>query len=169
MRLFHESKMEQVQAKARSVQGDCRICREEDHVQNLLSPCKCSGSIKYIHYDCLTRCIETRNATFCEICRDGFVGVKTRTMQPSFIEFLEQNPEFRVELIFAFSLALLMKASLVCQILRVSDENCLWFQILVLASFISFYIGYMYYYYCQWLPENLQVKVIKAVKTYLFV
>lgn len=40
----------------------CRICFRGDSDQNdpLISPCKCSGSMKYIHYKCLKQCIETK-------------------------------------------------------------------------------------------------------------
>ena len=35
-------------------QNVCRICFEEEQENRLLiSPCKCSGSSKYVHYDCL--------------------------------------------------------------------------------------------------------------------
>ncbi|KAL8513852.1 hypothetical protein ACS0TY_013102 [Phlomoides rotata] len=29
--------------------GECRICQEEDSVNNLESPCACSGSLKFLH------------------------------------------------------------------------------------------------------------------------
>ena len=41
----------------------CRICyiEEYDKINNpLIKPCKCSGSMKYIHYDCLLRWIKTK-------------------------------------------------------------------------------------------------------------
>lgn len=37
---------------------DCRICYESDFPQNLISPCKCSGSIEYVHQRCLQEWIE---------------------------------------------------------------------------------------------------------------
>jgi len=41
---------------------NCRICfRSESNIQDpLISPCKCSGSIKYIHFKCLKQCIDTK-------------------------------------------------------------------------------------------------------------
>lgn len=33
--------------------GTCRICLEEDHIENLIYPCKCSGTSKYVHKSCL--------------------------------------------------------------------------------------------------------------------
>lgn len=34
--------------------GECRICQEEDHLNNLESPCACSGSLKV---NVLCRCV----------------------------------------------------------------------------------------------------------------
>lgn len=34
---------------------ECRYCLEEDDLENLISPCKCSGTSKYIHSECLNR------------------------------------------------------------------------------------------------------------------
>lgn len=31
----------------------CRICLDNDNINDLFSPCKCKGSIKYIHKSCL--------------------------------------------------------------------------------------------------------------------
>ena len=35
----------------------CRICLEYDHPSNMIYPCKCSGSSKYVHRDCLNQWI----------------------------------------------------------------------------------------------------------------
>ena len=72
----------------------CRICylEELDKINNpLLKPCKCSGSMKYIHYECLIHWIKTKilvensqfssndllsiytlNALECELCKSKF-------------------------------------------------------------------------------------------------
>lgn len=31
----------------------CRICLDDDTIQNLISPCRCNGTSKYVHYKCL--------------------------------------------------------------------------------------------------------------------
>ena len=41
----------------------CRVCylEEDDNINNpLIKPCKCSGSMKYIHYDCLLHWLKTK-------------------------------------------------------------------------------------------------------------
>ncbi len=72
----------------------CRICLEEnetnDNTNVLLSPCKCSGSSKYIHFHCLQTWLKskaiinyliTTNCNYyelksieCEICKAFFPG-----------------------------------------------------------------------------------------------
>ena len=50
----------------------CRICLEEDSVNNLIYPCKCSGGSKYIHKECLNEWRTTSenrdNMDRCECC-----------------------------------------------------------------------------------------------------
>jgi len=51
----------------------CRVCRGEgtpDHP--LFYPCKCSGSMKYIHQDCLEEWLEHSHKKYCEICNYQF-------------------------------------------------------------------------------------------------
>ena len=54
--------------------GDtCRICRSggtED--EPLFYPCKCSGSIKFVHQDCLMEWLSHTNKKHCELCKTPF-------------------------------------------------------------------------------------------------
>jgi len=51
----------------------CRICLENDSLDNLIFPCKCSGNSKYVHKKCLNewRNINHNPESFykCEICK----------------------------------------------------------------------------------------------------
>jgi hypothetical protein len=50
--------------------AECRFCLETDTVENLLSPCSCKGSSKYVHNDCLMRWYTTEPArgVRCNTC-----------------------------------------------------------------------------------------------------
>jgi hypothetical protein len=50
--------------------AECRFCLEIDELENLLSPCLCNGSSKYVHNDCLMRWYTTEPArgTRCNTC-----------------------------------------------------------------------------------------------------
>lgn len=46
----------------------CRICRNPRDADNPLSyPCACSGSIKFVHQDCLLQWLNHSNARQCEV------------------------------------------------------------------------------------------------------
>ncbi|EQK99509.1 E3 ubiquitin-protein ligase MARCH6 [Ophiocordyceps sinensis CO18] len=51
----------------------CRICRSEGTAtEPLFYPCKCSGSIKYVHQDCLMEWLSHSQKKYCELCKTSF-------------------------------------------------------------------------------------------------
>jgi len=45
----------------------CRVCHGEEEVERpLFHPCNCSGSIKYIHQDCLVEWFKVSKKEHCE-------------------------------------------------------------------------------------------------------
>jgi hypothetical protein len=47
----------------------CRVCHcEAEEGRPLFHPCNCSGSIKYIHQDCLVEWFKISNKDKCELC-----------------------------------------------------------------------------------------------------
>jgi E3 ubiquitin-protein ligase MARCH6 len=51
----------------------CRICRGEGLTDEpLFYPCKCSGSIKYVHQDCLMEWLSHSQKKHCELCKTPF-------------------------------------------------------------------------------------------------
>ncbi|PBP26713.1 RING finger membrane protein [Diplocarpon rosae] len=51
----------------------CRICRSEGtDTEPLFHPCKCSGSIKYVHQDCLMEWLSHSQKKHCELCKTAF-------------------------------------------------------------------------------------------------
>lgn len=57
----------------------CRICLEDDDISNLIYPCRCSGTSKYVHKTCLnewrTTSENTDNFDRCELCHYTYVIV----------------------------------------------------------------------------------------------
>lgn len=55
-------------------EAECRICRggEELPARPLFHPCKCSGSIKYTHEECLVNWLAQSGSTRCELCHHPF-------------------------------------------------------------------------------------------------
>ncbi|KIX98427.1 uncharacterized protein Z520_05728 [Fonsecaea multimorphosa CBS 102226] len=54
-------------------QDYCRICRGEGtSTQPLYYPCKCSGSIKFVHQQCLMDWLSHSQKKYCELCKTSF-------------------------------------------------------------------------------------------------
>ncbi|KAK5034574.1 hypothetical protein LTS07_000602 [Exophiala sideris] len=54
-------------------QDYCRICRGEGSPeQPLYYPCKCSGSIKFVHQECLMEWLSHSQKKYCELCKTSF-------------------------------------------------------------------------------------------------
>ncbi|GJQ86405.1 hypothetical protein Trydic_g10315 [Trypoxylus dichotomus] len=52
----------------------CRICHcEADSGNPLLSPCYCSGSLKYVHQSCLQQWLAASDTRSCELCKFNFI------------------------------------------------------------------------------------------------
>lgn len=51
----------------------CRICRAEgSEEEQLFYPCKCSGSIKFVHQPCLMEWLSHSQKKYCELCKTPF-------------------------------------------------------------------------------------------------
>ena len=56
---------------------ECKICLENDKIENFMSPCECKGSLKYIHKICLERSIKSsKDSSKCEICNYKYILMK---------------------------------------------------------------------------------------------
>ena len=51
-------------------EDECRVCRGGDELGSLFTPCKCSGSIRHVHQECLEMWLRHKNSTSekCELC-----------------------------------------------------------------------------------------------------
>nr|XP_019047804.1 hypothetical protein I302_04422 [Kwoniella bestiolae CBS 10118]OCF26734.1 hypothetical protein I302_04422 [Kwoniella bestiolae CBS 10118] len=59
-------------------EGDvCRVCRVEgDEADPLIYPCKCSGSVRFVHPDCLKQWLAQTGKKHCEICGHKYTFTK---------------------------------------------------------------------------------------------
>ena len=66
------------QANRTDDDGDnCRICRGEGTtIQPLFYPCKCSGSIRFVHQECLMEWLAHSQKKYCELCKTPFTFTK---------------------------------------------------------------------------------------------
>ncbi|KAK8686811.1 hypothetical protein V6N13_125828 [Hibiscus sabdariffa] len=52
--------------------AECRICQEEDSIENLETPCACSGSLRYAHRKCVQHWCNEKGDIICEICHQPY-------------------------------------------------------------------------------------------------
>lgn len=72
----------------------CRICRGEATEQEpLFYPCKCSGSIKFVHQDCLMEWLSHSQKKYCELCKTPFRF--TKLYSPNMPQTLPTHVFFR--------------------------------------------------------------------------
>lgn len=110
-------------------EGDvCRICRNPGDADNPLRyPCACSGSIKFVHQECLLQWLNHSNARQCEVCKHSF------SFSPVYAENAPARLPFR-----EFIVGMAMKACHVLQFfLRLSFVLSVW---LLIIPFITFWI-----------------------------
>ncbi|XP_055509514.1 E3 ubiquitin-protein ligase MARCHF11-like [Leucoraja erinacea] len=60
----------------------CRICFQGSEQGELLSPCRCDGSVRYSHQPCLLKWISERGSWSCEICCYKYHVVAIRMKRP---------------------------------------------------------------------------------------
>ncbi|KAI9911996.1 hypothetical protein PsorP6_009111 [Peronosclerospora sorghi] len=54
-------------------EAECRVCRGgAEPERRLFAPCKCSGSIRFTHSDCLEQWLKHSNKSYCELCSHEF-------------------------------------------------------------------------------------------------
>ncbi|KAF9601697.1 hypothetical protein IFM89_022117 [Coptis chinensis] len=106
----------------------CRICRNSGDEENPLRyPCACSGSIKFVHQDCLLQWLNHSNKRTCEVCKHPF------SFSPVYAENAPTRLPFQ-----EFLVGMGMKGCRVLQfILRLAFVLSVW---LLIIPFITFWI-----------------------------
>jgi len=102
---------EKIKKLSSSLNAVCRICYEEKKEGDpLLNPCRCHGSIKYIHNNCLGKWINTNcshDDAKCELC-----GYKYRIEYQSKKEFSKERfKTFMTKLFLFISIVLVIMLS----------------------------------------------------------
>ena len=69
----YKSERRDSEASLNSSLEACRICHcEAEPGAPLISPCVCSGSLKYVHQACLQQWIKSADTKSCELCKYDF-------------------------------------------------------------------------------------------------
>jgi len=54
----------------------CRICRDDDSSSELIVPCRCRGTVKYIHRECLNEWLKTVNKAVLPFAHTSLINAK---------------------------------------------------------------------------------------------
>ncbi|CAN7015799.1 unnamed protein product [Brassica rapa subsp. trilocularis] len=113
----------------------CRICRNPGDADNPLRyPCACSGSIKFVHEDCLLQWLSFSKARQCEVCKHSF----------SFSPLYAENAPTRLPF-HEFVVGVAMKA---CnsRLPRLSFVLCVWLLTVPLVTFWMWRLSFLRFF-----------------------
>ena len=74
----------------------CRICLEQGKLSDLVSPCRCKGTLKYVHKSCFVSWIDKSKTLNCELCRSYYRNIIVRSKPASFFAFIRAEPEWAI-------------------------------------------------------------------------
>ena len=75
-------------------EATCRICQDGDFYEKLVSPCRCSGTVGFVHVSCLNTWLQVTSRTNCELCGYPFPVTK----QPAPLSEYLRNPRANMDL-----------------------------------------------------------------------
>ena len=156
-----------------SVEPSCKICLERSDGSELISPCKCIGSVSYVHEDCLKTWIQSSKAEMkdakCEICHTNYVMQWKESNVCIFHELLCRNfgKFMLLPLVLIFeSLLVVLIIMLVDQLKEASIKSEILSLILIVFSslviFVLFFLGVkiIKYYYIKKRLTNWSLSLI---------
>ena len=70
----------------------CRYCYMTTHPQSMIAPCKCTGSVKYVHIHCLERWKRIKNnPKKCEICNRKYVIPRNNRFVKTYCRYIKRQ------------------------------------------------------------------------------
>ena len=82
----------------------CRICYDSEINSEMIYPCKCNGSIKWIHQCCLKKWIETSKKDICPQCKYKYI--KKIDYKYSNLKFLNKSIYIKITSLIVISLCI---------------------------------------------------------------
>ncbi|XP_012986558.3 membrane-associated ring finger (C3HC4) 4 [Esox lucius] len=90
----------------------CRICFQGPETGELLSPCRCSGSVRCTHQPCLIKWISEKGSWACELCYYKYQVIAISTKNPLQWQSISLTVIERVQIAAALLGSLFLMASL---------------------------------------------------------
>ena len=74
----------------------CRYCYMDNFQKSMIAPCKCDGSVKYVHIYCLERWRRLKNnPSRCEICNKKYKIPRNNRLVKTYRRFLDRQERDR--------------------------------------------------------------------------
>ena len=70
---------------------ECRICFDSTN-EPLISPCKCTGSMQWVHRTCLQKWINIKKDNKCPVCKENYIINRDKTQ--GFVSYLLESDTF---------------------------------------------------------------------------
>ena len=133
----------------------CRICHESsEETSKLLKPCKCNGSMEFVHFHCLKEWIESSHNDVCSVCMTKYDGLIMTASAPSLRTFLADNPIFMKELRqivydVVVGVYILLSGAILSEHPWFNDRRIFRFLFLLIYGFVFARVWFVVYSYSQ--------------------
>lgn len=142
----------------------CRICYENDSKEKLYNPCKCDGSIKWIHKSCLDKWRDISGKDKCTQC--NYQYIYNKKYKYSFYKYLD-NKLFSKILTFLFLIVSIIFTGLISKfLLKRLNPNRFGYKLKFNLSFLFFSTRYFSILFFITLPILSYFKLIDLNRVY---
>ncbi|KAJ8272926.1 hypothetical protein GJAV_G00095050 [Gymnothorax javanicus] len=104
----------------------CRICFQGAEQGDLLNPCRCDGSVRYTHQQCLLKWISERGSWTCELCCYRFHVIAINMKRPWQWQAITITLVEKVQIIAVFLGSLFLVASFTWLLWSAFSPNAVW-------------------------------------------
>ncbi|XP_015233804.1 E3 ubiquitin-protein ligase MARCHF11 isoform X2 [Cyprinodon tularosa] len=104
----------------------CRICFQGAEQGDLLNPCRCDGSVRYTHQQCLLKWISERGCWTCELCCYRFQVIAINMKRPWQWQSITITLVEKVQIIAVFLGSLFLVASISWLLWSALSPQAIW-------------------------------------------
>ncbi|XP_056599632.1 E3 ubiquitin-protein ligase MARCHF11 [Triplophysa dalaica] len=104
----------------------CRICFQGAEQGELLSPCRCAGSVRHAHQQCLLKWISEKGSWSCELCNYRFNILPIHIKPPQQWQLVTMTLVEKVQVIAVFLGAIFLLASVSWLLWSALSPEALW-------------------------------------------
>ena len=161
--LERESSESNSQNETLSSEKICRICYDDQKEEKLISPCKCSGSVQWVHHSCLQKWIDISHKNECSTCKYTYQYQKK--YKRSFYKHLDHSYVPKVLTIVFILITTIMSgliSKLLMKLLKFNNKIKIGFNL----KYLFFSLKYFSLLFFVFLPIFHYLKIINIREVY---